>query len=248
MPRPTITKTALLAAATWLATSVGWLTVLPVTAGAATQTNGPVTLSSSTPASADTPYSNGEAIDVGVAANATLSRASLAAAGYPSGVAGIAVQMCAAPNGAPPTSPTNEGYANCDQLTNVNTQANPNGSLTVPSYPVYALPDASNLSEGPGSKPACGLAPNFCVLYLGTAPTDLSKPHLWSAPFQVGPSQTQTPAVPTSAGAATTPASAASGPPELAYTGVSPAPIVAFGLFLVGIGWYGRRRFMATEP
>ena len=156
-------------------------------------TSGPVTVSDSGSGTAGTPYDSGQSISITVAANSTLNSASLSGAGDP-GLA-LNIQMCAAPGGVDPTSNTGTNTT-CDALTNFNGAANPDGSVSVSAYTVYTLPDNPSLGEGNTSKPACGLAPNYCVLYIGSNPTDFSKPKLFSAPFQVAANGTDTGANP----------------------------------------------------
>jgi hypothetical protein len=55
----------------------------------------------------------------------------------------------------------------------------------IDNYTVYALPDGPTFGENPNSAPVCGVGNDECVLYLGPAPNDFSKPHLFSAPFSV---------------------------------------------------------------
>jgi hypothetical protein len=52
-------------------------------------------------------------------------------------------------------------------------------------YPIYALPDAPTFGENPDQTPVCGVGNNACVLYIGPAQSDFSKPHLFSAAFYV---------------------------------------------------------------
>jgi len=63
------------------------------------------------------------------------------------------------------------------------------GSVATQAFTVYALPDGPTFDEsaGPG-QPTCGLAPNYCVLYVGSAlysDTAFPATHLFSAPFQI---------------------------------------------------------------
>ena len=82
--------------------------------------------------------------------------------------------------------PAGHPHDNCDGSTILSTSAvNADGSFLISSYTVYALPDNISLGEPSTQKPVCGVAPNYCVLYIGPAQTDFSKPHLFSAPFQV---------------------------------------------------------------
>jgi hypothetical protein len=165
------------------------LALLAGRAGAATLTSGAVTLNTDPTVGtvmAGTPYSSGQLIDIAVAANSTLSLASLETAGYTGEPAMKAVE-CDDPGGLVanlPATPT----GNCDGQTVLSTSAvNADGSFSINSYTVYALPDAATFGESPTSTPVCGIGNDECVLYLGPAQADFSKPHLFSAPFSVKP-------------------------------------------------------------
>ncbi len=128
---------------------------------------------------AGTPYSSGQTITLSLGGNSALGSKNGSAGPYE-------VIECQAPNGVLPTVPTN----NCDQLTGGTiTTVNADGSLSSFSYTVFALPDGPTFGEsaGPG-QPTCGLAPNYCVLYIGSAlgsATAFPAAHLFSAPFQI---------------------------------------------------------------
>ena len=138
-------------------------------------TQGPITL--------DTPYSSGQVVSVNVAANPTLDQASLIAAGFPSGADPIKLVECADPNGLVANLPTKPSQCEA-QTIDSNVTAAPNGSITLNGtngYTVLALPDPTL-----GTSPiTCSVAPNACVIGIFANQNDFSKPHLFSAPFQV---------------------------------------------------------------
>ncbi len=165
-------------------------------ASAAPLVNGAVTVTTIGTVTANSPFSSGQSINIAVAANTTLDAASVNAAN-----AGgqITIEECVAVNGVAPTTPD----SNCDGLTSqVTSNLNADGSFTYSDtvgggpYTVYALPDTVKLFESRAHVPACGLAPNWCILYIGVAPLDFSKPHLFSAPFVVQPNATDSGANP----------------------------------------------------
>ncbi len=151
-------------------------------AGAAPLTNGTVTLKiSSSGAVATNPLANHEAIDLLVAANSTLSQASLEGAGFPSGAVAIKVLECADPDGQEanlPKEPTDCEPETIDSVPG----AQVNGSLLLKGFTMYALPDAADLGVSNGT--VCD-AQHQCVLGFFSNQNDFSKPHLFSAPFQV---------------------------------------------------------------
>jgi hypothetical protein len=126
-----------------------------------------------------TPYSSGQTIDVNINANGALGSNNGASGPYN-------IEECQAPNGVVPTIPT----GNCDGYTILPvTTTNADGSLSDVAFTVYALPDSVTFGEsaGPG-QPVCGVAPNYCVLYIGNAigaSTSFPVAHLFSAPFQI---------------------------------------------------------------
>lgn len=156
-------------------------------AGASTFVNGPVTLTPVTPIAAGQNLLSGQTIDITVTANSTLDQASLAGAGFPSGVAVMRAVECDDPDGLASKLPTTEAY-HCDGNTLVATSyVNADGSFKIDGYVVYSLPDKPIFDEGPASLPVCGTQANQCVLYIGPNPQDFTKPHLFSAPFLVSP-------------------------------------------------------------
>jgi hypothetical protein len=191
-------------------------------AGAAALSNGTVTLkSSSNGAVATNPLANQQNVDVSVAANSTLSRSSLEAAGFPSGAVPIKILECSDLGGQQanlPQKPTDCEPETIDSVAG----AQENGSLTVEKYTIYALPDTADLGVSNGT--VCDDAEHQCVLGFFSNQNDFSKPHLFSGPFQVvstAPSTGASPPSASSSGAATSGASAAvSVPPAtLANTG-----------------------------
>ena len=161
----------LLAAVVTLGLSVG--------AGATGPTSGSIVSSAAQPQSpftAGIPFSSGQSINLVIPANSALAA--------PANTNPVNVVECAAPNGVVPTQ-----TAACDSNTIQGGSITPNsdGSFTYTGYPVYALPDSVTLLEGSGG-PNCGqTAATECILYIGTNQLDFTQPHLWSAPFFIGP-------------------------------------------------------------
>jgi ABC-type phosphate transport system substrate-binding protein len=162
----------------------GDLTPTEVAAGrstptcAATAPSSPVSLVTGAP---NGPFSSGQDVGVDVAANTTLTP----------GV-GVYIEECSSPGGVVPSSP-----AQCDAKTH---QTNPtfvasDGSDDYVSYPIYALPDLTNLGEASAGGPVCNLT-NQCMLYVGQNPNDFTRPHLWSQAFFVNPTPDDTGADP----------------------------------------------------
>jgi hypothetical protein len=130
---------------------------------------------------ATNPLSNHQVVNVTVGPNSTLSRSSLEAAGFPSGAGAIEIVMCADPGGLIanlPTSPNQCEPTTTDAVTN----HQPDGSLVDSGYTIFALPDPNELGASNGT--VCDSA-HQCVLGLFSNSNDLTKPHLFSAPFQV---------------------------------------------------------------
>jgi len=158
-------------------------------AGAQTQVNGPVTLTatdepSGTPVTDGTPYSSGQEIDITVAANSTIDASNLSSFGFGSEPP-MHVLMCSDYQGTSGNLPTTAS-GNCQGDTEASTPGpiSSDGSFTLNNYKVYALPDNILFSEGT-STPDCGLAPYYCVLYIGPDQNSFTDPKLFSAPFQV---------------------------------------------------------------
>src|SRR5271165_5692027 len=76
-------------------------------AGASSLSNGTVALETSNGSAATNPLANNQVVTVAVGPNSTLSRSSLEAAGFPSGVVGIKVIQCADPGGQVANLPQN---------------------------------------------------------------------------------------------------------------------------------------------
>jgi len=120
---------------------------------------------------AGTPFSSGQQITVTVPANTIFSSTT-----------NLNIVECAAPGGVIPTA-----TSACDGNTINGNSLKPaaNGSVSYLHYPIYALPDYTNLLETSGP-PFCNLG-NECVLYIGTNQNDFTQPHVWSSPFYVNP-------------------------------------------------------------
>ena len=165
-------------------------------AGAVALANGTVTIKVASSGSvATTPLADGQVVDVSVAPNSTFSRSSLEAAGFPSGAVAIKVVECADLGGQAanlPKQPTD-----CEASTiATTTDITEGGSLLLKRYTIYALPDAADLGASSGT--VCDNTEHQCVLGLFSNQHDFSKPHLFSAPFQVTPSGLPGGAIPTS--------------------------------------------------
>jgi hypothetical protein len=184
-------------------------------AGAAALSNGTVALRVASNGSvATSPLSDGQVVDVAVAPNSTLSQSSLEAAGFPSGAVPLKVLECADLNGQTanlPKKPTDCEPATIQAAADVA----PNGSVLVKGYTIYALPDEADLGSSSGT--VCDNTVHQCVLGLFSNQHDFTKPHLFSAPFQVVPSGLPNGAVPASASASSGSSSSSS-----ATSGASP--------------------------
>jgi hypothetical protein len=230
--------------------------LLPNGANGSVPTNGPVSLRSTGPSSPG-PFSSGQNIDIVIAANSTMSRSSLTAAGYPSGAVPIKVLECADPRAMTanlPTKPTSCEPATIDSIP----VANADGSMTIQDFTVYALPDSVVLGPSNGTK--CDDAQHACVIGIFADQNDFTKPHLFSAPFYVGPTTaagakapvttgstgTSTPTTTVTARQVAAPAGTGG---RLAATGSSDAMpwLIGFGVLLLILGTVGRRT-VAARP
>ncbi len=193
-------------------------------AGASDLSNGTVTIKVASGNSVATnPLVNHQLVTVSVGPNSTLSRSSLEAAGFPSGAVPIKILECADPGGQPTTLPTKP--TQCEPETvDASASLQEDGSVLDSGYTIYALPDPTDLGVSNGT--VCD-AEHQCVLGIFSNQNDLSKPHLFSAPFQVASTSTSAGATSTStpsssgAGSASGGASAAVSVPSatLADTG-----------------------------
>jgi hypothetical protein len=96
--------------------------------------------------------------------------------------AGIAIEECAAPGGADPSTPV----GNCDGNTHqIGTVTVTSSGVNASGYSIYALPD-TNLLESPSGTPVCNLT-SPCVLYIGQDQNLASSPHIYSSVFYVDP-------------------------------------------------------------
>ena len=150
-------------------------------AGAAALSNGAVAIETSTGSLATNPLHHRDIVGVVVAPNSTINRSALEAVGFPSGAALIKVEECADPNGSPDNLPKKP--SDCDPTTVFPTaNLKQDGSVFLPRYRIYSVPDESDL--GPSNGTVCDPA-HYCVLGLFTNQNDYTKPHLFSAPFEV---------------------------------------------------------------
>jgi len=151
-------------------------------AGASALSNGTVTLKVGPGNSVATnPLVNHELVTVSIGPNSTLSRSSLEAAGFPSGAVAIKIIECADPGGDVANLPKNP--TECEPATiDPGAMAQEDGSLVEPGYTIYATPDPTDLGVSNGT--VCD-AQHQCVLGIFSNQHDFTKPHLFSAPFQV---------------------------------------------------------------
>ena len=193
-----------------LVTAVAALGIF-VTAGASTPTEGASVPDSAVPVgtfTANTPFASGQNINVVIPANSVFSANT-----------NLAIIECSAPNGVIPVLP-----AACDGDTIQGPTLKPNadGSVNFQTevgslYQIFALPDYFTLGETPGG-PACGdTAATECILYIGENQNDFTQPHLWSQPFFIATSATDsgTPAGDGSAPSTTTTTTATTQPTTL---------------------------------
>ena len=229
-------------------------------AGAFPLVSGPVTITPTTSVPSGKTLQSGQTVNVVVAANTTLDKSSLEAAGFPGGAVSMKAEECDDPGGLVANLPKTSAY-NCDGVTVASTALiNPDGSFKIEGYTVYSLPDYPTFHESPDTLPKCGSGSNYCVLYIGPDESDLTKPHLFSAPFLVAANSTDSgnaaqglgssvsgPGSQTASVAVSSPSKAASLGDDgtLAYTGVPVAWlwIIFLGLFLNVVGAVGRRKF-----
>jgi hypothetical protein len=152
-------------------------------AGAAALSNGTVAVKDGrSGAVATNPLVHHQVVDVAVAANSTLSRSSLQAAGYPSGAVAIKVLECSDPGGQTANLPKKPTDCEPETVQAV-AGGKADGSMFIKGFTIYALPDPVDLGVSNGT--VCDDAAHQCVLGVFSNQNDFSKPHLFSAPFQV---------------------------------------------------------------
>jgi hypothetical protein len=150
-------------------------------AGAADLSSGAVTIQTSSGSTAKNPLVNNQVVDVSVGPNSTLSQSSLEAAGFPSGVVGMKVIQCEDPGGQAANLPQN--LSTCAPATLDNGPGpQANGSVSIEGFTIYTVPDVAVLGASNGT--TCDAA-HYCVLGIFSNQEDFSKPHLFSAPFEV---------------------------------------------------------------
>ncbi len=191
-------------------------------AGAADLSNGVVTLQTSSGSAAENPLANNEVVNVSVGPNSTLSRSSLEAAGFPSGVVGMKVIQCADPGGQLASLP--QSLTSC-AATTIDDGPNPqaDGSVSLEGVPIYTVPDVAVL--GPSNGTVCD-ATHECVLGIFSNQEDFTKPHLFSAPFEVT-GGTGTPSSSSSASGSSATGSSASSGSQSTGGGASPGVSVS---------------------
>ena len=195
---------------------------LVVGAGASGPTSGTVVsgvLQPKSPFTAGIPFASGQNINLSVPANETFS----ADDGLNNNHSAINVLECSAPNGVVPTNP-----ASCDGNTIQGNTILPatDGSFTFDDYTIYALPDAATFGESPGGVTCGQTAATECILYIGDNQNDFTQPHLWSSPFFVAPSSSDSG---TPAGDGSPPAVASTPDASLSTVVASPATATADG-------------------
>jgi len=213
-------------------------------AGATSLSDGTVALvKAHTNVVAANPLSANQVVGVVVGPNSTLSRSSLEAAGFPSGAVPIKFLQCADQGGLKANLP--KSPAGCEPLTLRSTdRIKENGSLFLPQYTVYALPDIADLGSSTTGT-TCDDGDHWCVVGVFTNQNDFTKPHIYSPPFQVTTATSATNATNTAGPDAS--GSGASGtvspgvsltPTTLAYTGTPTIwPwLLGSGLVLVAVG------------
>jgi hypothetical protein len=152
-------------------------------AGASSLSNGVVALTEGTGSVvASNPLASHQVISIVVGPNSTLDRSALEAAGFPSGAVAIKAIECADPGGL--TSNLPKKPTDCEPLTVKTTiHIESNGSVYIPGYVIYALPDITDMGSSNGT--ACDDSDHQCVVGMFTNQNDFTKPHLFSGPFQV---------------------------------------------------------------
>ena len=210
-------------------------------AGASPLSNGTVTLKVGNSV-ASSPLADHQSVTVSVEPNSTLNRSSLEAAGFPSGAVAIKILECADPGGQTanlPTKPTE-----CDPSTvDVGASLQEDGSVLDSGYTIYALPDPTELGVSNGT--LCDMA-HQCVLGIFSNQLDFTKPHLFSAPFQVASTSTSggvatSASTPSSSGGAGSSSVGASSSGASAGVSVPPATLADTGgptlwPWLLGVG------------
>ncbi len=243
---------AQLAGATLVVASVV-VAFLPGNASAAVLSNGTVVLSvqgAKGPVVATNPLSGGQMIDITVRANSTMDRQSLEAAGFPSGATPIKVLECSDPGGLSKNLPAKNTGCEPETIDAI-AGARADGSMVINGFLVLALPYAA---LGSSSGTTCDTQ-NQCVLGIFSNQNDFTKPHIFSAPFNVTPNPPnaglggstgtesgQQGSGSAGASGATAGASASVSVPAgtLAYTGISPLfyALLGSGLVLLVVGTF----------
>jgi hypothetical protein len=236
-------------AACWVMALLCAITALLVVAAARSGASTPTVAMS-----AASDLHSGQTITVTVGANSVFSPH-----------AKVNILECADPGGTVANLPKDDSTCDGNTIQGDTVVVASNGSVSEPSYTVYALPN-SILGEGSNFQPVCN-ATNWCVLYVGQSQNDFTAPKLFSQPFTVASAVTGiSTATPSPATSTTTTPTTASSPdgqslghaatdasanaPTAAAVGLSQLPntglpgevpvLVSVGTFFALIGTLGR--------
>jgi hypothetical protein len=119
------------------------------------------------------PYHAGQRINLSVGPNK-----------YFTPYSGIKILECADPGGTAKHLPTNVSACDGNTIQPGSVIINQDGSFSFRGYPVYQLPNGSQLDEPSDSRPLCN-ATHQCVLYIGQNQEKFTAPKLFSPPFTV---------------------------------------------------------------
>jgi hypothetical protein len=97
--------------------------------------------------------------------------------------AGVNILECADPGGSAANLPKDITTCDGNTIQGSTILVAADGSFSVPTYPVYALP-SSTLGEQANYKPICNQT-NPCVLYVGQNQNDFTAPKVFSAPLTI---------------------------------------------------------------
>ena len=122
------------------------------------------------------PYQPGQHIDVSVGPN-----------GYFKPYAGIKILECADPGGTVQNLPKNVSACDGNTIQPGSIIINQDGSFSFQGYPVFQLPNATQLGEPDDNRPICN-ASNECVFYIGQNQEKFTAPKIFSPPFTVSKS------------------------------------------------------------
>jgi hypothetical protein len=101
----------------------------------------------------------------------------------------INIVECADPGGTVANLPRSALQCDGNTVQGPSVLVNSDGSFSFRGYKIWALPNESQLSEAPDSRPICN-GTHICVLYIGQDTNKWSKPKVFSPPFTVLPKRT----------------------------------------------------------